>query len=85
MYLSESILKPFIPFNIKCKHFNPFSANTTKWSNKLKQVTSWGSKGSCEEPLEMISYYFIFETNIFIEIVICVAIDFKSHTRQRKA
>ena len=85
MYLRESILKPFIPFNIKCKNLNPLSANTTKWSNKLKQFASWGSKGSCEEPLEMISYCFIFETNIFIEMVICVAIDFKSDTGQKKA
>ena len=53
-------------------------------SNKLKQFIGLGLKGSCEEPLEMISYCIISETNIFIEMVICMAIDFKSDTRQRK-
>ena len=33
----------------------------------------------------MISYCIIFETNIFIEIVICVVVDCKSDSRQRKA
>ena len=32
----------------------------------------------------MIQYYIILETNIFIEMVIFVAIDFKIDTRQRK-
>ena len=35
--------------------------------------------------MEMISYCIIFETNVFIEIIICMAIDFKSDIRQRKA
>ena len=33
----------------------------------------------------MISYCIIFETNIFIEMVICVAVDSKSDSRQGKA
>ena len=33
----------------------------------------------------MISYCVTFETNIFIEIVICVAVDSKSDSRQGKA
>ena len=57
------------------------SASTTKWSKTLKQLTGWHLKSSCEKPLEMISYCIIFETNIFIEMVICVAIDFKRDTR----
>ena len=64
---------------------NPLSANTTKWSNTLKQFASSSVKGSCEERREMISYCIIVETNIFIERVISVTIDFKSDTRQRKA
>ena len=35
--------------------------------------------------MEIISYCIIFETNVFIEMVICIAIDFKSDIRQRKA
>ena len=34
---------------------------------------------------KVISYCIIFETNIFIEMVICVAVDSKSDGRQRKA
>ena len=77
IYVSELILTPFSPFDVECKKLNPLSASTAKWSNKPRQFTSSGLKGSCEEPVEMISYCIIFETNIFIEMVICVAIDFK--------
>ena len=34
---------------------------------------------------KVISYCIIFETNVFIEIVICVALDSKSDSRQGKA
>ena len=70
---------------LNANKLNPLGANTTMVNNTLKQFAGWHLKGSSEEPLEMISYGIIFETNIFIEKVICVAIDFKSVTRQRKA
>ena len=34
---------------------------------------------------KVISYCIIFESNTFIEMVICVAVDSKSHSRQVKA
>ena len=84
IYISELILTSFSLFDIKCKKLKPLNANTIKWSNTLRQFTGWLLESSCQELLEMISYCIIFETNIFIEIVICVAIDFKGDTRQKK-
>ena len=54
IHFSEVILTPFSPFDIKCKKLNLLSANIIKWSNTLKQCTSWHLKSSCEKPLEMI-------------------------------
>ena len=45
--------------------------------NANQQFAGWCLKGSSEEFLEMISSCIIFETNIFIEKIICVGIDLR--------